>query len=151
MSTVNCKCCMKPTKNPVYCSKSCAAKTNNKIPKRKKKKWKCISCENECGYRRKYCNSCIIPEDMTLQQATYKKHHKSSAFALIRSRARNTKKAKETTKCERCGYDKHVEVCHIKPISEHSLNTKISVINHESNLLILCPNCHWEQDNKKHI
>lgn len=46
-----------------------------------------------------------------------------------------------------CGYDKHVEVCHIKPISEYDLDIKVSEINHKSNIHILCPNCHWEFDN----
>lgn len=49
-------------------------------------------------------------------------------------------------KCARCGYDKHVEICHIKPVSEFSDDVPIGVINHTENLLLLCPNCHWEMD-----
>ena len=49
--------------------------------------------------------------------------------------------------CERCGYDKHIEVCHVKAVSEFDDNDKISEINKASNLLGLCPNCHWEFDN----
>jgi hypothetical protein len=148
MSSNTCKFCLKETPNPAYCSKSCAAKVNNKTPKRKKKIWFCVNCNEECGCRRKYCNKCLEPIDLTLKQAMYEKHHKSSAFALVRSRARNTKKAKDAKSCEKCGYTKHFEVCHIKPISKFSLDTKLSVINNEKNLLILCPNCHWEYDNK---
>ena len=48
--------------------------------------------------------------------------------------------------CELCCYDKHVEVCHIKPIGSFDGNTKISKINSYNNLILLCPNCHWEFD-----
>lgn len=46
-----------------------------------------------------------------------------------------------------CGYDKHVEVCHIKAIRDFDLKTKIKDINSKENLVLLCPNCHWEFDN----
>jgi len=85
-------------------------------------------------------------KDLTLEEAIYQKHHKSSAFALVRSRARATKKATMTNACEKCGWDKHVEVCHKKPISEFPKTALLSEINSEDNLLILCPNCHWMFD-----
>ena len=47
-------------------------------------------------------------------------------------------------KCNICGYDKHVEIAHIKSVSEFSGDTKINDIN---NLISLCPNHHWEFDN----
>jgi hypothetical protein len=49
-------------------------------------------------------------------------------------------------KCK-CGYDKHVEVCHIKAIKDFDLHDPLSDINAVSNLELLCPNCHWEKDN----
>lgn len=148
MQINKCIFCSKKTNNPKFCSNSCAAKINNKIPKRKKKQWFCKKCKNACASRRNLCNECFLkqPEDLTIEQAIYNNHHRSSAYALIRSRARATKKSKQTKLCEKCGYNKHVEVCHIKPISSFDLNTKISIVNHETNLLILCPNCHWEFD-----
>lgn len=82
---------------------------------------------------------------MPLSKAIYITHHKSSAFALVRSRAR-TKAQKLPQICSNCGYDKHVEVCHIKPISKFSLDTLVSEINKLENLLLLCPNCHYEYD-----
>lgn len=150
MSIKKCICCSNPTKNQKYCSRSCAAKINNKIPKRKRTKVSyCENCNKECTYRRKYCELCYkdcTAPDISLQEAIYEKHHKSSAYALVRSRARSSNKAKRITACEKCGYDKHVEVCHIKSISDFSLSTKLSEINSETNLIILCPNCHWEFD-----
>lgn len=150
MSIKKCLCCYNPTNNLKFCSRSCAAKITNKTPKRKKTKFSfCENCNIECTYGRKYCKLCFktcMAPDITLEEAIYENHHKSSAFALVRTRARTSIKAKKITTCEKCGYDKHVEVCHIKPISEFSLNTKISEINSETNLIILCPNCHWEFD-----
>ena len=50
-------------------------------------------------------------------------------------------------KCAICGYTKHVEVAHIKAVSEFSNETPISIINSITNLIGLCPNHHWEYDN----
>lgn len=49
-------------------------------------------------------------------------------------------------KCFICGYDKHVEICHIKDIQDFDSNAKVSEINDENNLVALCANCHWEFD-----
>jgi len=53
----------------------------------------------------------------------------------------------EKNVCKLCGYDKHVEVCHIKSVSNFSDNAKLSVICNKENMILLCPNCHWELDN----
>ena len=55
---------------------------------------------------------------------------------------RDIKNANLPMICKICGYDKHVHVCHIKPIASFSQETKISTVNDISNLVILCPNCH---------
>jgi hypothetical protein len=150
MKSNSCQNCSKQTANPKFCSRSCAAQVTNKIAKKKKTKFSyCNDCGKECAYRRKYCKGCFKKNtcvDLSLREAIYEHHHKASAFALIRSRARYSEKAKFIKGCQRCGYNRHVEVCHIKPISSFPLNTKLSVINAETNLIILCPNCHWEHD-----
>ena len=48
--------------------------------------------------------------------------------------------------CHNCGYDKHVEICHIRAINSFPDDTPIAVINALENLVALCPNCHWEFD-----
>lgn len=48
--------------------------------------------------------------------------------------------------CRNCGYDKHVEICHIRAINTFPDDTPISVVNDLANLVALCPNCHWELD-----
>ena len=49
-------------------------------------------------------------------------------------------------KCLLCGYDKIVEVCHLKPLSSFSEDTLMGVVNHKDNLKYLCPNHHAELD-----
>lgn len=49
--------------------------------------------------------------------------------------------------CNKCGYDKHIEICHIKSVSSFVDESLIQDINSISNLIGLCPNCHWEFDN----
>jgi len=136
-----------------YCSRSCAAIYNNKNPNRKTKKKtkKCKICTQLILSNRQKCPDCIKnskPPDYTLKDVIYEKHHKSSAFALVRSRARTIAKNANLNTCSRCGYNKHVEIAHIKPISSFPLDSKFSEINHLDNLLPLCPNCHWEFDHK---
>lgn len=145
-----CMSCKKETKNPKFCSKSCAAKVNNKKVPKRKPEGTCDSCKVTIKSSRKYCKKCFIEncsaKDMTLKEAIYDTGHRSSAFSLVRARARLTDKMKNSKFCKNCGYNKHIEVCHIKSISSFSENTLLSIINHEENLIALCPNCHWEFD-----
>lgn len=57
------------------------------------------------------------------------KHHKSSAFALVRGRARAVAKKLGMTCCKACGSDKHFEVAHIKAISSFPDTTLVSEVN----------------------
>lgn len=146
----NCDNCGKETTNPRFCSKSCAAiKTNKEYPKRKPE-GNCAGCSQSIKSSRKYCKLCFpiyYCKDITLDEAIYSKHYRSNAYSLIRNRARNLMLREGHNSCSQCGYNKHVEIGHKKPISSFEGNTLLSVINHKDNLLVLCPNCHWEYDN----
>jgi len=139
---VKCLCCDKLTQNLKFCSRSCSAKITNKVSKRKKQIHHCELCGKEKLNRAKICRSCIDKKKYT----TLDHSHKYSGNC-IRSRARSV--MKHIKSCAQCGYDKHVEVCHIKPIQSFPSQTAIDIINHISNLIVLCPNCHWEFDNIK--
>lgn len=146
---MNCVHCNKETNNPKYCSRSCSAThTNTSHPKRKPT-GKCKTCAKVIHKGKRFCSKECKPihiSDIKLQDIIYTNHHKSSAFALVRSHARQTAKKLGFNKCSKCGYDKHFEVCHIKAIASFPLDTLISVINNPNNLVPLCPNCHWEHD-----
>jgi predicted HNH restriction endonuclease len=72
----------------------------------------------------------------------------ANRYNKIRQHARRISDT-QNQKCSKCNYDKHIEVCHIKPIKDFDINTPILTVNAISNLLLLCPNCHWEHDNLK--
>ena len=93
MSIRKCQLCNKETKNPKFCSSSCSATFNNKINPKRKPESKCIDCGKAITTSRTRCREHYLmwaknkeAKDMTLQEAIYWKHHKSSAFALVRSR-----------------------------------------------------------------
>jgi 5-methylcytosine-specific restriction endonuclease McrA len=151
---MNCLHCNLETQNPKFCSMSCAAKHNNKkYPKRIRSIIYCQNCglekPNSVHKESKYCRVCRpnYGQDLTLAQAIYKKHGAPNAYTLIRVRARQIAKSINLVKCSKCSYDKHIEIAHIKAISDFSQDTLISEINSLDNLLALCPNCHWEFDN----
>ena len=145
---MKCIYCSTETDNPKFCSKSCSTSFNNKnSPKRKRSKY----CAGNCGKKilssRMYYPECrSVDNKVTISSVIYKTHHKSSAYALIRSRARAVMKDVPQV-CTICKYDKHVEVAHIKSISSFPKETLLEEVNARSNLILLCPNCHWEFDN----
>jgi len=51
-------------------------------------------------------------------------------------------------KCRVCGYEKHVEIAHIKPVKSFPDTAMISEINDIKNLMALCPTHHWEHDHQ---
>jgi hypothetical protein len=49
-------------------------------------------------------------------------------------------------KCEVCGYDKHVEACHVRALALFAEDALVREVNDLSNLKWLCRNHHWEHD-----
>lgn len=158
---VKCNFCNKEfekTKNRVqdfnYCSLDCKNKqegVNRRITliERECKCCKCIFLSHN-----KYCDSCIQEKkcfpnynpNRTIQQCMNKAGVKRAGiYTYIRQLARKVTQ-KWIKECRNCGYNKHVETCHIKPIGAFSTDTTVSVVNAPENLVLLCPNCHWEFD-----
>jgi predicted restriction endonuclease len=109
-------------------------------------------CGNKKTKQSKKCQSCQNINQRKFHTIADIKHYhqkygRSVMFQPVRSRARAV--IKDRTCCEKCGYDKHVEACHIKPISSFPDDTPIDIVNDTSNIIALCPNCHWEFDNLK--
>ncbi len=148
--------CTNMTDNPKFCSKSCAAKFNNrKFPKRTRKKYYCRICEAEVSWRRVLCDEHnpqkVDWSKVTLADVIYScndGYGPSNRYTRIRDHAKVIyKNSDRPNQCERCDYKLHHHVCHIKPIRMFDSKTTISDINDLSNLISLCPNCHWELDN----
>ena len=148
-----CLKCGNPTKTK-FCGRSCANSYNNRVSPKRKPEHKCLDCGKLINAQRARCKKHYLEwlktkevKDMTLTEAIYEKHHRSSAYALVRTRARAIAKKLGLDTCEKCGYNKHIEIAHKKGISTFEGDTLISVINSKENLMALCPNCHWEYDN----
>lgn len=74
-------------------------------------------------------------------------NHPSWRFAHIRGLNRSWNKELTKLPCVKCGYSKHVELCHIKAIRDFPVTAKLGEVNAKENNIQLCPNCHWEFDN----
>ena len=148
---MKCLNCGAETTNPKFCCVSCAASYNNRaFPKRQKQRYYCKSCGCETSYRRSYCTVCdpTRPRDFSNVTITeIRSRARYQANAWIRRLARRTYYSSEKPKrCAKCGYSKHFEVCHVRPILDFPDETTISTVNALDNLVALCPNCHWEFD-----
>lgn len=138
-----------------FCSRSCARiflnKINNPNPKKNRE---CI-CENcaitfnkTVDQERNICSRVCLIESFAKTKTIGEciKRDGANKYDTIRKNSRAYSKYIHPLKCMRCGYDKHYEVCHIKPICLFLETQMLSEVNHKDNLIHLCPNCHWELD-----
>jgi hypothetical protein len=145
-----CPSCGKETRNPKFCSRSCAAKLNNvRVPKRRPE-GKCCICGTPVPARNRFCPdhrpNRPIDRSQPIRVVADGSDHPACRYARLRQDARRHYFASRRYHCVRCGYDKHIEVCHKKSLTSFPLETPIAVVNSLDNLVGLCPNCHWEFD-----
>lgn len=171
---VNCKNCNIPFEKAEieirrhpnhFCSRSCSAKFNNKGKQKNPPKLRiCKKCKSQFistkeNKRSKIlCSSCrdiydnhtIFLKSKTLKEyqdlPSVKGKHPSWKNSHIRALNRSWNK-NMIKSCIICGYNKHVELCHIKPITSFSDDSLVGDINSPNNNICLCPNHHWELDN----
>lgn len=135
-----------------YCGRSCAAKANNKLFPKRQMSNRCRTCDkpipHDVSFCSKNCNPRTVPDGQTLGEFIQKKVKRdANLYNQIRQRARAVAFSSKPKVCEKCGYSKHVEVCHKRAISDFPMDANIKEeINNIKNLLVLCPNCHWEHD-----
>lgn len=157
----NCIACGKDTTNPKFCSQSCSAiYTNKMFPKRKKIPRIC-SCGKTyipiSGNNSTLCNICLRdrPSSEKFKKMTLKdyhiKHsvkgkHPSWKNSHIRCFNRSWNRNLLKKSCEQCGYNKHIELCHIKAVTKFPETATLGEVNSPENNKVLCPNCHWEFD-----
>lgn len=156
-----CMHCSKSTRNLIFCSRKCANtyRNLNNHPRKKSAKGKpfCKKCKTNRtpSYGNRLCHDCSInrfiycsdPLLIELKLRYKNSKHSTGMQAYIRGHARDVIFNKNKKSCEKCGYNHHIEICHIKPICSFSDQSKLSEINNIDNLIGLCPNCHWELDN----
>lgn len=130
-----------------FCCKSHAAKYNNlHSPKRHCTKV-CKSCTSLVRSNRTYCDTCLQESRISILSNTKGQYNNPgpNRYRSIRDHAKSLMK-NEKQVCSHCSYSKHVEVCHIKSISDFPDSATIAEINALTNLTLLCPNHHWELD-----
>lgn len=147
---------VKRTKNN-FCSKSCANTYSNLLSPKRKRSKKCKFCKSLVISNRSFCKKCINIgrhlrggirlDEKTIAECILGKKNDANKFSIIRKHAANKTKS-WPRKCLICGYDKHVETCHKKPIRVFLQNTKLKEVNSPKNLTLLCPNHHWELDHE---
>lgn len=145
-----------------FCSRSCAAKINNQG----KRRWPprvCRKCNKSYVTTKQHrskvnCSECV-QRFFTAEQAkastleayynreSVKGKHPSWLSAHIRGFNRSWNKELTKLPCQVCGYKSHVELAHIKAISDFNLTATLGEVNHPDNIFVLCPNHHWELDN----
>jgi predicted nucleic acid-binding Zn ribbon protein len=145
-----CPVCGQKTRNPKFCSRSCAAKWNNvRVPKRRPG-GNCSVCQAAIPRRNRYCSqhrpNQPLDRSQPIRAIADASEHPACRHARLRQDARRHYLSAFPYRCFRCGYDKHIEVCHKRPLTSFPLETPISVVNSLANLVGLCPNCHWEFD-----
>lgn len=117
----------------------------------------CNICNKIC--RGKRCQSCYNQRNKNKQlgmtifdlhnSLSVKDKHPSWKSSYIRLLNRTWNKELLTKPCANCDYDKHVELAHIRAISDFPPTATLGEVNAKENVIQLCPNCHWEFDNNQ--
>ena len=90
----------------------------------------------------------LFLEIVTKGELYGKRKTSHSARSTIANHARDTYIASDRPKhCLICGYNRHVDIAHLKAVSSFPDTAFIGEINDINNLMALCPNHHWEFDN----
>jgi hypothetical protein len=123
-----------------FCNSSCSASFNNRGKNRNSRRTR---RKNEGNKKIDRIDiSKLTKGELFSRYKTYQ-----SARSTICKNARrvyfNSEKEK---RCFECGYDRKIDIAHIKSVSSFSLDSRIEEINHIGNLIALCPNHHGEFD-----
>jgi len=128
------------TVNQKFCSKQCGNRYRIRHWKREKRAVKKRSQE---GYHQRSWDV------MNLTVNEYTKGQGVAKFKRgIRNFAWTWHPEFKNLPCHVCNYNRHVEYAHIKSITSFNGTALLREINAKDNLIQLCPNCHWEYDNK---
>ena len=151
-----------------FCSRQCSGSFNTRgknhnaaierVCKECKASFKCKS-----GHRSTtFCKDCLqnyftyfeakaaATKLLTLKELqsnpSVKDKHPSWKNSHVRNLNRSWNKDLLGFPCQKCNYALHIELAHIKGVASFDLDAKLGEVNHPNNILVLCPNCHWEFD-----
>lgn len=152
-----CLCCNNPilpkegqrladVKRKKYCCSSCSASISNKQRTKNTTVKICLNCGKEINarYDKKYCNNSCQAE---YQYKTYIQEWKQGLQDGMSGEYQTSKyikkylREKYDNKCCKCGWNKINPYSGIVPLELHHIDGNYRN-NSESNLELLCPNCH---------
>lgn len=138
-----------------YCSRSCAAKNNNRLnPKRKKNIKFCKNCQKQItGNGKIYCSIKCQQKHGFNEKIEQWKNGFDEGYETNGTVRRYIKRYlidKNGNKCSECGWDKVNNNTNKCPLEIHHIDGNYKN-NIESNLQVLCPNCHSLTDTYKNM
>lgn len=124
-----------------FCGRSCSISFNN------------IGRQRNPPKPRKQCKKILKTaeiKNLTIADIRQKKSlidkHPSWISGYVRLYNRSWNRSLYDLPCQKCGYSLYVELAHIRAISKFPPTATLGEINDPSNILVLCPNHHWEQE-----
>lgn len=153
MFCANKDCDNKAVKGGKYCSRSCAARVNNKSHPKRRQEGSCHSCGKQTPKSRKYCDECI--SNGILKQYKNPDEEKKAKSQHVKKSRDKLKRVLVDYKggcCSICGYNKCIkalEFHHLDPnTKDFTVGQKhfsIEVMKSEvDKCVLLCANCHRE-------
>lgn len=146
----------KEISNALGCCKSVITyhvREKKKIGIKKKNLCSCGNYKSLVAERCQECENKLRREKLmsrTLGDIKDSTSNKNNPFHLVRAQARMImEESKAKHECAICGFSEYVETCHIKAISDFTLDTRVSEVNRLDNLVYLCPNHHILLDRNK--
>lgn len=131
----------------IFCSSSCSASYNNRA--RVKEEKKCPVCGTKVGKRSVYCsNECynIALKEKLVEQWKNGEISGTDSGGYQRSFIRYYLFKKNDCRCEKCGFSGENPYSKLSILQVHHIDGN-SLNNDESNLQLLCPNCHAMTEN----
>ena len=107
-----------------FCSRQCSLAHHNKL--------RSIVSLNDC--------------QVTTEQLQSSGKTNQQIRGIITSNNRQRNRELKKLPCIVCGYTKHVQLAHVRPVHTFSSSATLREINAKDNVIPLCPNHHWEYD-----
>lgn len=125
---MECSTCGKETKNPKFCSRSCAAKTTNATKAKRERQGKCFTCKAIIKAKNKYCDKCY---------ELYLSNRKDNAVCTICKCPKN----ENTTRQQggtRKGYQAYCRKCMAGVLIVYSRKIKQQAVDYKGGKCIRC-------------
>lgn len=141
--------------NNDFCSRSCAARYNNKLYPKRKPEGRCRVCKSIIPATKNFCSgTCKEQYGLSIPKQSREEKKAVNKKAVVTYRQKQKKKAIEYKggKCELCGYNKSVWALCFHHININEKEFNISQVTYKwtklkpelDKCMLLCMNCHAE-------